>query len=464
MTSPTGLSRRFVAALALSAALTPLNSTMVAVALPAIGEAIGASPGTLTAWLVTSYLIVNIVVQSPAGKLGDLIGRTRTLVLGQLVFALGAALALFLPNLAGLTASRIVMAVGGAFVVPTAMAVLRSSIAAERRARAFGYLGALLAGSAALGPIVGGVLTRHLGWIWIFAVNLPLLALALGLMLSQRRSNTVSEKREPMAVDGPGLILLALGLGLSVAGFKQTGMARPALVALGVSLTAAFVLWERRASAPLIDLGLFRRRPFVVGSGVVALQNLGMYALIFHMPFFLKRVMKLDSQQVGQTLLAMMAMMVLCSPLGGRASERLGTRTTVLVGLAASLVGIGVLLEGLPAHSLLWIAVGLGFVGCGLGFVMGPAQSAALSAVPKEQSGVAAGVMSTMRYLGGVIGVTLISVILSGHSAEALLAESRVCLAIYAGGFGLATVLAFALPGRTPSAEKVSSINGRAAG
>ena len=135
---------RFIAAIVLGAALIPLNSTMIAVALPAIGETFSVSPGDLTLWLVTSYLLVNIILQSPAGKLGDMVGRRRAFGIGLSLFAVGVLIATFAPFLAAVAASRILMAAGGAMLLPNAMALLRTVIPEERRPRAFGYFGAML--------------------------------------------------------------------------------------------------------------------------------------------------------------------------------------------------------------------------------------------------------------------------------------------------------------------------------
>ncbi len=434
----------------LGAALIPLNSTMIAVALPAIGETFSVSPGDLTLWLVTSYLLVNIILQSPAGKLGDMVGRRRAFGIGLSLFAVGVLIATFAPFLAAVVASRILMAAGGAMLLPNAMALLRTVIAEERRPRAFGYFGAMLGASAATGPLVGGFLTEYYGWEAIFLVNLPILLLSWVLVQSDS-----SYERESMENHGSrarfdftGMGLLAISLGIIVIGMKSDGLWPLAAIAFGGLGLYGFTRWERRTPDPLIDLQLFRRIPFVIGGSVIGLQNLGMYALLFQLPFLLIGWYQLDPLTIGQILLTMTISMVLFSSIGGRMAEWLGARTTVLSGLFISLIGMIMLLVTTGSATLWWMSISLAWVGGGIGMVMGPAQAAALSAISPEQSGVASGVLSTMRYLGGVAGITIISTVLTDADPAAMLEQNKLCFGIYVGVYLFALLLALMLPGR----------------
>jgi MFS family permease len=421
---------------------------MIAVALPEIGKTFDVSPGDLTLWLVTTYLIVNIILQSPAGKLGDVVGRRRAFTIGLSLFAIGVVLATFAPFLSMVAASRILMAAGGAMLVPNAMALLRTSIPEARRPRAFSYFGAMLGASAAIGPLVGGVLTQYFDWEAIFLVNLPILVLSWFLVrsdLSYARQ-APAKSGNPSKFDFAGMGLLGASLGVLVVGLKSDGpwfLAAILFCGFGIFI---FTAWEKRVSDPLIDPDLFKRIPFVIGGSVVGLQNLGMYALLFQLPFLLKEWYHVDAQTIGQILLTMTLFMVFFSPVGGRLSEFLGTRTTVLSGLVVSLLGMTMLLYTTGSSALTWMYFSLAWVGGGIGIVMGPAQAAALSVVPPEQSGAAAGVLSTMRYLGGVAGITIISTILTASDPATMLEQNRLCFAIYTGVFMFAVLLAFALP------------------
>ena len=402
---------------------------MVAVALPAIGDDLGADPGTLTLWLVTSYLFVNVVLQSPAGKLGDIFGRRRAFMVGQGLFAAGTLIAVLAPYLATVAASRILMAAGGAMTVPTAMALLRTVIPEELRPRAFGYFGALLGASAATGPLVGGLLTQYSGWKAIFLVNLPLLLLSWLLVRSDRSfGSDVDDKATRPKFDFPGMVLLSFSLATILIGTRADGVRALGAVGLGVLGLVAFSRWELQTPTPLIDPKLARCRPFVIGGTVIGLQNLGMYALLFQLPFLFREWFELDAGRTGQLLLTMTLSMVFFSPIGGRLAERLGTKNTLFVGLSLGLVGLFSLVYATNVESLSGIAVSIGFVGGGIGTVMGPTQAAALSAVDPSQSGVAAGVLSTMRYLGGITGITIISVALADTTRANMMIQRGVAL------------------------------------
>jgi EmrB/QacA subfamily drug resistance transporter len=442
--------KRFIVALALGAALTPLNSTMIAVALPSMGESFQVSSSDLTLWLVSSYLLVNIILQSPAGKLGDIVGRRRAFMIGLSLFAIGALIATLAPYLPVVATSRVLMAAGGAMLVPNAMALLRNVIPEHRRSSAFGYFGALLSASAAVGPMLGGMLTEYFGWKAIFLVNLPLLLISWVLVKSDtsyvRPAADIDTARPRFDFIGMGL--LCLSLCILVIGLKSDDFWPAIAVLLGSLGLVVFTRWEKVTRHPLVDVQLFRRRPFVIGGVIVGLQNLGMYALLFQLPFLLKAWYLLDPAKTGQILLIMMIFMVFLAPVGGRMGEHFGVRNTIFSGLCVSIAGLIMLLYTTGSPALLWMPVSLALVGSGIGMVTGPAQSAALSAVPAEQSGVAAGILSTMRYLGGIAGITIISTILISTDPAGILQQNKICFGIYIGVYVFALLLALAIPRR----------------
>jgi MFS family permease len=170
--------RSVVASAALSAALTPLNSTMVAVALPALAAQFSSSAGTVTVFVVTGYLIATLVLSMPGGSVADRVGYARALMWGRWLFVGGSIIGAFAPTLSLVVVGRLVMAMGGALINPTAMALLRISVPPERRSRAFGTMGAVMGGAAAIGPGLGGWMTAEFGWRMLFIVNLPLLVIS----------------------------------------------------------------------------------------------------------------------------------------------------------------------------------------------------------------------------------------------------------------------------------------------
>jgi MFS family permease len=409
---PTGLSWRRAAGFALAAILSPLNSTMIAVALPSIGLTFTADPPTLTFWLVTAYLIASIVMQSPAGKLVDVFGYSRVLTTGRLIFAAGAILGAVAPSLVLLGVSRVMMGVGGALNIPTVLAELRNEVAPEYRGRLFGIFGALMGTSAAIGPLAGGLLLREFGWHSLFLVNIPIIALSLLLEPPHRKHATRSAT---LRFDVLGTILFGLGIGLVVMSVLSTGTRAVIYIASGVGALVLFGLQSRRVEEPLLDMSLFRTVPFVAGSSIVGLQNFAMYAVLFLVPFLLDQRGR-QSGFVGATLLAMTGAMVVGSPIGGRLSDAFGPRLTALLGAAVATAGaVTFVLVGAESGSLV---PSLLMLGAGIGLATSPSQAAALSAIHGSRAGIAAGMISTMRYVGGVLGTATVGLIAARNGAS----------------------------------------------
>jgi MFS family permease len=415
--------------LLLSAALVPLGSTAIAVALGDVARDFAAEPAALTQWLVNSYLVVGVVLQSPAGKLCDRWGLRRALAAGQVLFAAGALLGAVSGTLALLVGARVLMAAGGALLVPGTMAALRSATEPSGRARLFGVAGAAMGLAAALGPLLGGVLTDTFGWRAIFLVNVPLLAGAAPLL---RRLPAGPPRHRGAHFDWRGSALLACGLGLAVWGSRATGVPAAALLALGAGALFCFVMVERRAPDPVVDLALFRSQPFAAGVLVIALHNCVMYALIFQLPFFFRSALGSGATESGRMLLMMMLSMVACSPLGGQAAERFGARAVATLGTFILLSGLLLLSRIGGFHHPLDAVPALLLIGAGLGLATPAAQAAALGSIPDARSGMAAGALSSVRYLGGVVGIVTLGLLLGdGSAADAfasLHAHERVIL------------------------------------
>jgi len=448
------LTRGTLVGLVLSCALVPLASTTIAVALTAIGDDLGAEPAALTQWLVNSYLVVAIVLQSPAGKLGDLWGARRALALGQVLFATGSVLGFQGGSLPVLVGARVTMAAGGALLVPAAMALVRNSTAANRRARVFGLFGSSMALSAATGPLLGGLLVEAFGWRSIFLANLPVLALAAPLVRGLREP--LEGRPRAARFDWAGTVLLGAALASVLGGSKTGGTAAAGLFALGAALLFVFVQWERRASDPVLDPALFRNVAFAAGGSIIALHNLAMYALLFQLPLWFTSALGSSSAEVGPVLLAMMLSMVVAAPLGGRASEKLGARAVALVGTSSSLAGLLLLtnLAGIAKPSDAVFALVL--MGTGLGLANAPAQASALSAVDRGQAGMAAATLSMMRYVGGIVGIGILGAVLSGVPADIglqALPAHRSAIVIFCAAMALALVPAALLPGRAARAR-----------
>lgn len=440
---PDRSSTRGLVATCLGASLMPLNSTMIAVAIPSIANGFGADPDDVTQALVTTYLIAAIALQSAGGTLSDRIGRWQIFGVGQVLIAVGAVLGWLAPNIPLLACSRVIMAGGGALVVPAALAVLRCDLPPRRRARAFGAFGVAMGLAAGVGPIIGGELVAAFGWRSVFAVNLPVLAVSAMLVGTayRRRAATAAATR----FDWCGASLLTAALVVLVAGLEAGGPLMLLLLAAGAPLLAAFVWWERRITDPVVVFALFRTRQFSAGSAVIALLNLVSYALLFEIPLLTARLFHLEAAATGRLLIFMMLAMAATSLVAGRLVDTYGSRLVALAGVLVSVAGIVLMLVHVPQHAG-ELRLPLALLGAGLGLANPAAQNAALRSIVRERSGMAAGVNSSTRYLGGVAGVAALAHTLDlGGPPASVLATHQLMLAIFLGvllcGLGCAALL-----------------------
>jgi EmrB/QacA subfamily drug resistance transporter len=401
---------------ALGTMLAPLNSTMIAVALPELMHQFRAELSTL-GWLVTSYLIVMAALQPIAGKLGDRFGRRRLILGGLLYFGLASLAASLAGSLELLIVCRVNQAIAGAIALPNGAALVREVVPVDRRASRFGLVGGAVALAAAIGPPLGGLLVGLAGWRAIFYANVPLVVVALLLgwgAVPRWRPHRVSGR-----FDLAGAVLLAVLLVGAAAGLSQ-GVRQGASAGLAVG-AAAFVLLaglflrhQARQADPILRLGLFANRSFAAASAAIALSNLAMYSTLLAVPLLLTREASWTSVGVGAVLATLSTGMVLFAPLGGRLADRFGRRPVAIGGLAlltCGLVPLGLAAEAIPLPLLLG---GLTVAGTGLGLSSASIQTAAVEAVAASDAGVASGVFSTSRYLGSIAGSAVLGALLSG--------------------------------------------------
>ncbi len=419
------LDAAIIVTVALINMIAPLNSTMIAVALPQIMGEFQASVGA-AGWLVTAYLLAMASLQPIAGKLGDRWGQRRLILGGLIWFALaslGATVAPTLPILLGL---RVQQAVAAALTLPNAVALIRSIAPEEERGKWFGAIGAASALAAAAGPLLGGILVGFAGWRMVFSVNLLLVlpALLLGWWaLPTQRGRPASRP-----FDLAGAVLLAaclIGLVwlltmLRAPGALQSGHLLSGMLLLGAGIVL-LLWWEQHHADPILPLHFFRHRAFAAANGAIALSNLAMYVTLLALPLLLS-TNHWTSSQIGLVLAAFSGGSALFAPLGGRLADRWGRRWPTVAGLA--LMALGLLPLALPINAtgieaqLPLIIGGLALAGIGLGISAAGLQTTAVEAVAARQTGVAAGVFSTSRYLGSITGSVILATLVSGANAS----------------------------------------------
>ncbi|MHB2168006.1 MFS transporter [Alsobacter sp. R-9] len=444
------MNRVILTGLLLASAQSPLGSTLMAVALPQIAAGLDVEVVQAASLLVSSYLVLTILCQGPAGRLSDTVGHLRTLHWGMGLFALGSIAGFLGPTLGFIAAARCVTAVGGALVVPSTLAIIRITAAPDRRGSLFGTFGAVMALSAALGPLLGAEIVGALGWRYTFLAALPFLAVAAVLLKLHPVPESGGDAAEGLrrfvgSIDWTGLGLLGAALVLIVAAGKIEGPWRPVLLAGGAFAGAAFAWIQCRSPRPALDVALLGRPVVAAGTGIMALHNFAMYGLLFQLPAYFAHFHQSPPRSVGQGLFAMMIGMVIASPVGGRLVDRWGPRVAGLAGAAATLAGT-VLMCRLAQYDTPADAMpGLLLIGTGLGLASSPAQSAVMAAVEPARAGMAAGLGSTMRYLGGIATIAVQAVVLSGGD-EASVDDHVTLTVVYAIAAFAALVAAALLP------------------
>jgi EmrB/QacA subfamily drug resistance transporter len=397
-----------------------LDNTILNVALPTLQRDLGASSSALQ-WIVDSYMLVFAAVLLTAGALGDRFGRKKALTFGLVVFGLGSLLSALADSSSMLIATRALMGVGGAFIMPSTLSILTAVFPAHERGRAIGIWAAVSGLGIVIGPVTGGWLVEHGDWSLVFLVNIPFVIAAL---VSGRW--LVPESRDPAKprLDGPGFALSSLGLGALVWGIIEApergwtdGVILGAFTVAAAAL-AAFVAWELRAREPMLDVRLFRNRRFSAASGSIALAFFALFGTIFFLTQYLQSVLGYGAFESGLRVMPIAAGVVLGGPISARLAERVGTKRVVAAGLA--LVSIGLLmLQGAEVGSGYGlIAAVLLVLGLGMGLTMAPATESVMGSLPLAKAGVGSAVNDATRTMGGALGVAVLgSLLSSGYRA-----------------------------------------------
>ena len=393
---------------ALANMLAPLNSTMIGVALPTITEQFGADLQQ-SSWLVIAYLIAMASLQPVTGKLGDRFGHRRFVLGGLLYFAIACMGAATATSLMWLLFFRVQQAVAAAIALPNGTALLRRSIPSAQLGSRIGMVGSIVVLAAAAGPPIGGVLTEWVGWRAIFAVNLVIIAPAL--VIGWRVLPTTKGRASDTPFDLLGAALL-LGL-LAGAAFLLTWKGeRGALWFSGVGAIAAlaFFFFQRAHghADPVFQPRLFKNSSFAAANAAVLLGNMAMYTTFLTIPLFLAERPSWGAAAAGSLLAALWVPTVFCAPLGGYLSDRWGRRRPANIGLALLAVGLFTLFGIGEEIALHYMVGGLAVAGIGLGFSGASMRTAAIESVEKSETGMAAGLYSTSRYIGSVIGASLL--------------------------------------------------------
>lgn len=430
--------------LAAGLALIVMDGTIVGVALPTMISALDLSL-TNAQWVNAIYNVIFAALLLGAGRLGDRVGRKTTFAAGVALFVGGSLLAAGASGASSLIAARAVQGVGGALVLPATLSSVSSLFTGKDRAAAFGVWGAVMSGTAALGPLLGGVLTQYASWRWIFWVNLPLgLLVLLGIFAWVPQTHG---KQNVRGVDVDGVLTSAIGFGLIVFGlieattlgwwdkkgtltigswsWPQSWGISPVPFAIGIGLVfvALFVRWElhraRNGRDALLDLSLFKVGTFSWGNLTAAMVAIGEFSLMFVLPLFLVNSIGLSTVRTGLVLAAMALGAFLSGASARHLAARFGAPGTVVLGLALEVIGVGLLAWVVAEQASTWFVVAaLVVYGIGLGLASAQLTSTVLRDIPEELSGAGSATQSTVRQLGSAFGAAIAGSVLASAMAR----------------------------------------------
>jgi EmrB/QacA subfamily drug resistance transporter len=393
-----------------------LDNTVVVVALPSIGSDLGITISELE-WVVNGYALTFGVLLLTGGKLADLLGRRLIFIVGLMIFT-AASLACGLANGADvLIGARVVQGIGAALMNPATLSIITATFPPRQRGLAIGIWAGVSALALAIGPLLGGLLTEHIDWSWIFFINVPvgIVGVVTARLFIDETRDTAHEQR----LDLPGLATSAIGLfALTYALIESNdrGWGDSLVLALfGVSAVflVVFVLLERHQRLPMLDLTLFRNATFSAANIVMLLVGFSMFGTFVFVSIYLQSVLRYSPVEAGAAFLPMTLLIMFVAPAAGRFSDRLGPRALMVPGL--TLISLSLFLFSLlDETSSFWNLLPTMLVGgFGMAMTMAPTVSATMGSVPVDKAGVGSGVINSMRQVGGSVGLALIGAIIA---------------------------------------------------
>jgi EmrB/QacA subfamily drug resistance transporter len=402
---------------ALGTFMTALDASIVNIGLPSIARTFRTPVGGAAEWVIIAYLVAIAATLLPFGHLSDLVGRKPVWLAGLTIFTVGSILCGVAPSLALLVLARVFQGLGGALIFATGLAIVTNAFPPAGRGRALGVNAVVFAMGTSLGPTLGGLITEHLSWRWIFYLNVPLGAPAL--VASQAvLPRSGPRRREPFDMTGAGLLAVGFALLTVALSFSsEWGWASARLLtclAVGTVALVGAVRVERRAPRPIIDLALFHERMLVSALGSVTLAMLALFAVSFMLPFYFEELRGFSVERSGLLLTPLPLTIAVVAPVSGSVADRIGSRWLAGGGLALACLGL-LFLARLDAESTLVEVIGcLVLTGVGQGMFQTPNSRALMNAVPPGRHGEASGLLATGRVIGQSLSVALAGAIFAG--------------------------------------------------
>jgi EmrB/QacA subfamily drug resistance transporter len=417
-----------LAAMCFALFMIMLDNTVVNVALPSIQADLDTTIASLE-WTVNAYTLTFAVLLVTGGRMGDIFGRRRMFLFGVAVFAGSSAAIGLAPNQSWLVAGRAVQGVGAAFMMPATLSIITNAFPPEMRGKAIGTWAGVSGLALAIGPVVGGFLTEHVSWRAIFFLNLPVAVGAVAVTLfatRESRDETVARR-----IDITGIATLSIGLTALVLALiegNSWGWGSPEIVALLVTAVAGlagFAFTELHSRVPMVDFSFFRSASFLGANAVAFVISFAMLAVFFFVALYMQNILGYSALEAGVRFLPSTVLIIITAPIAGRLADRFGPQRLIVTGLLL-IAGSLYIQTHIAVHTGYGLLLAAFMVmGVGIGLTMSPMSTAAMNAVETTKAGVASGILSMSRMVGGTFGVAAIGALfqaITRHDLESKLA------------------------------------------
>jgi EmrB/QacA subfamily drug resistance transporter len=423
-----------------------LDATVVNIALPSVQRGLHFSPANLQ-WVVNGYTLVFGGFLLLGGRAADLFGRKRLFVAGVVLFSVASLLNGLAQSSGILIAGRALQGLGGALVSPAALAIITTTFAdGDERTKALGVWSAIAAGGAAVGLLMGGILTDVASWRWVFFVNVPVGVITVLMAL---RAVTESRVESARSLDIAGAATVTGGLVVLVYAIVKAqawgwGAARTlGLGAVALALLAAFVFLERRSAHPLMRLSIFKIRALAVADGALLLVASGMFGMFFFASLYVQEILGYSPLRAGLAFLPVTAGIMIGAGLAQQLIRRVGLRNVSITGVSLAAVGMLVLTQ-LPVHGsyLGDLLPGLVPMSLGMGLAFVPLTLLGTSGVTQDDSGLASGLFNTAQQVGGSLGLAILSTLAASQTSSLLASHGTTAVAARVSGYHVAFLAA----------------------
>jgi EmrB/QacA subfamily drug resistance transporter len=433
--------------------LTPFLSSSVNVALPTINSDFHVPDQALLGWVVTGFLLSAAIFVVPFGRIADMFGRKRVFIMGLSIIVISSLLCSVSNSIQMLIASRVVEGLGSAMIFGTGIAILTATFPAKERGKVLGVNVAFVYLGISAGPFLGGIITQHIGWRFIYAG--VVIYTLLAAILAQRMIHEELRSQEARNFDYAGTMLYSATLFFLIYGLSLIpDIAGAYLIVLAAVLMGAFLRWEIGTKNPVVKISVFRHNTVFLFSNLAALINYSAtFAVAFLLSLYLQYMKGYDPEMTGIILIAQPVVQAIFSPFAGRLSDRVEPRIVASAGMGLCVIGLAELAFLTPKTSLHMILASLIFLGLGFALFSSPNTNAIMSSVGKDDYGMASGMVSTMRLIGQMmsLGVAMVTFsVIMGHveiapdQLDKLMVSIKVAFGIFAGLCAIGTIFSLA--------------------